>query len=91
MPHVSRCHARFAAGLLIAELVAGLSLRVLFPKPGARIVASETDGFLMEIFVDGMDRTRRDCGAQCRQPATYVSFGCAHLGVGLYTPSSPHV
>ena len=62
MPHVSRCHARFAAGLLIAELVAGLSLRVLFPKPGARIVASETDGFLMEIFVDGMDRTRRDCG-----------------------------
>jgi len=62
MPNVSRCHARFAAGLLIAELVAGLSLRVLFPKPGARIVASETDGFLMEIFVDGMDRTRRDCG-----------------------------
>jgi hypothetical protein len=50
------------AVLVACGLCAGVEVEVRWPRAGETIVASVTDGFRMDIMLDNIGRTRRNCG-----------------------------
>ena len=61
-PAIRRVHCcALVLVCLVLELCAGIRVRVVKPKAGERIIASITDGFLMQMLITDMDVTRQNC------------------------------